>query len=68
MDDSFGPVVVPADHYLMLGDNRDDSADSRYFGLVPRELLIGRAVAILGSADITGHWAPRFERFGELLK
>jgi signal peptidase I len=67
-DDSFGPIVVPAEHYLMLGDNRDDSADSRYFGLVPRELLIGRAVAILVSADIIGNWAPRFERFGEALE
>jgi signal peptidase I len=66
-DDSFGPVVVPPDHYLMLGDNRDNSADSRYFGLVPRELLIGRAEAILLSADINGHWAPRFERFGARL-
>jgi signal peptidase I len=66
--DTFGPIVVPTDHYLMLGDNRDDSADSRYFGLVPRELLIGRAVAILASADIRGNWAPRFERFGEKLK
>jgi signal peptidase I len=66
-NDSFGPVVVPADHFLMLGDNRDNSADSRYFGLVPRQLLIGRAEAILVSADIKGHWAPRFERFGERL-
>jgi signal peptidase I len=65
--DSFGPIVVRADRYLMLGDNRDNSADSRYFGLVPRELLIGHAVAILASADINGHWAPRFERFGERL-
>lgn len=68
LGDSFGPMVVPADHYLMLGDNRDDSADSRYFGLVPRELLIGRAVAILASADIEGNWAPRLERFGEVLQ
>ena len=68
MGDSFGPMVVPAEHYLMLGDNRDDSADSRYFGLVPRQLLIGRAVAILVSAEITGNWAPRFERFGEALE
>jgi signal peptidase I len=66
--DSFGPLVVPAGHYVMLGDNRDNSADSRYFGLVPRELLIGRAVAILVSADIQGNWAPRFARFGEELK
>lgn len=66
--DTFGPIVLTADHYLMLGDNRDDSADSRYFGLVPRELLIGRAVTVLVSADIKGNWAPRFDRFGEKLK
>jgi signal peptidase I len=59
--------MLPPERYLMLGDNRDNSADSRYFGLVPRELLIGRAVAILVSADINGNWAPRFERFGERL-
>jgi signal peptidase I len=66
--DNFGPIVLPAGRYLMLGDNRDDSADSRYFGLVPRELLIGRAVAIVASADIKGNWAPRLERFGERLR
>jgi signal peptidase I len=65
--DTFGPIVLPAERYLMLGDNRDNSADSRYFGLVPRELLIGRAVAILASADIKGNWAPRLGRFGERL-
>src|SRR5262249_43612099 len=67
-DDNFGPIVLPTGRYLMLGDNRDDSADSRYFGLVPRELLIGRAVAILASADIKGNWSPRLERFGERLR
>ena len=51
----------------MLGDNRDNSADSRSFGFVPRERLIGRAVAILVSANITGDWAPRFDRFGDKL-
>lgn len=63
----FGPVTVPPDQYLMLGDNRDNSADSRYFGFVPRELLIGRAVAILASADILDSWLPRFDRFGKRL-
>lgn len=66
-NDNFGPLVIPADHFLMLGDNRDNSADFRYFGLVPRNLLIGRAVTVLVSADIKGNWAPRFERFGERL-
>ncbi|HEY2816355.1 MAG TPA: signal peptidase I [Casimicrobiaceae bacterium] len=65
--DNFGPIAISADHYLMLGDNRDNSADSRYFGLVPRELIIGRAVMILASADINGRFAPRLERFGERL-
>jgi hypothetical protein len=52
---------------MMLGDNRDNSEDSRYIGLVPRALLIGRAERVLASADITGNWAPRTERFGMSL-
>jgi signal peptidase I len=39
---TFGPVTVPAGQYLMLGDNRDNSADSRVIGLVPRKLLVPR--------------------------
>ncbi|WP_457281121.1 signal peptidase I [Polaromonas sp. P5_D5] len=65
--DSWGPITIPADQYLMLGDNRDNSADSRYIGLVPRNLLIGRAERILVSADILEKWQPRLERFGRSL-
>lgn len=60
---SFNPIVVPEGQYLMLGDNRNNSFDSRYIGLVPRAMLIGRAERVLVSADIEGNWAPRTERF-----
>jgi signal peptidase I len=46
--------VVGEGEYLMLGDNRDNSQDSRFWGLVPRELLIGRAFGILMSFDFGG--------------
>jgi signal peptidase I len=62
--DSFQAIVVPAGHYLMLGDNRDNSKDSRYIGTVPRELLIGRAERIVVSVNILDRWMPRWERFG----
>jgi signal peptidase I len=64
---TFGPVAVPAGQYLMLGDNRDNSADSRYIGFVPRKALIARAERILVSANILDNWMPRAERFGKSL-
>ena len=64
---NFGPVTIPSGQYLMLGDNRDNSADSRYIGFVPRKVLIGRAERILVSAAILDNWIPRTERFGKSL-
>lgn len=65
---SFDTLTVPQDHYFMLGDNRDNSGDSRYFGPVPRALLVARAEGILVSADITSNWLPRWDRFAARLQ
>jgi signal peptidase I len=45
----FGPVTVPADQYFMMGDNRDNSADSRYWGFLRRDYIKGRALVIYWS-------------------
>ncbi|MFO1329146.1 MAG: signal peptidase I [Rubrivivax sp.] len=64
----FGPLVLPEGRYFMLGDNRDNSADSRFIGPVPRQLIIGRAHHVLLSADILGAWWPRASRFGAEIR
>lgn len=46
-----GEVVVPAEHYFAMGDNRDSSLDSRYWGFVPRENIIGKPLIIYWSYD-----------------
>ena len=42
----YGPVTVPAAHYFMMGDNRDNSQDSRYWGFMPQEYIKGRALFV----------------------
>ena len=59
---SFGPAVVPADSYLMMGDNRDNSFDSRAWGFVTRDRIVGEATAVALSIDWERHRA-RWERF-----
>jgi len=60
---SFGPVRVPQDYYLVLGDNRDNSADSRVYGFIPRQEIVGNATTVVLSLDYDRHYLPRLDRF-----
>lgn len=59
---TFNPVIIPQGHYFMLGDNRDNSADSRFFGLVDRQQIVGRATMVVVSRD-GSFLHPRWGRF-----
>ncbi len=65
--DETDPVVVPEDYFFMMGDNRDNSLDSRYFGLVPAENLEGKARLIFYSTNGDG-WFFQFWRWSEFLR
>jgi len=68
MPKSFGPVVVPEGQYLMLGDSRDNSKDSRFIGFVPRDSIVGRAHHVLYSLDAERWYLPRGDRLLSALE
>jgi len=65
---SFGPKTVPPEQYFMLGDSRDNSKDSRYFGFVPRDHIVGRAHRVAYSLDSDRWYLPRRDRFLSALQ
>jgi signal peptidase I len=72
--DNWGPLVVPAGHFFMMGDNRYNSKDSRYWGLVPRENIRGRPLFVYYSFEpgcsppISAIMCIRWDRIGHRIR
>jgi|SRR5579862_5865149 len=61
-------MVVPPGHYLMIGDNRDNSYDSRYWGFVPEQNIVGKATYIWFNMDFGRSGGPNFHRIGKHIE
>lgn len=71
--DHFGPVYVPKGQYFAMGDNRDNSQDSRYWGTVPRDYILGKALVIYWSFEtprgeyLQTSMSDRIKQYGDVL-
>ncbi len=65
--DNMGPITVPADAYFVMGDNRDSSYDSRFWGFVDASEVRGKAFIIYWSWD-SDHFSVRWSRLGSMIR
>lgn len=71
--DNYGPITIPPGKLFMMGDNRDDSDDSRFWGFLDKSLIKGKAMVIYWSWDQDNRVAgvlpqPRFNRIGDVIR
>ena len=60
---SFPKMIIPEASYMVLGDNRDNSSDSRFIGFIDRERILGKATKVIISLNSEDYWLPRENRY-----